>query len=263
MAALLSHVFSWQSVFFCRLWLTWIIALSKRNKIKKKCLHHVNTTLNVSGSWDRVIARWYRHRLQAGDAVPFESSNPKADYCASAAVSLFHRNPRIQKKKTTPSENIFLLLLSPVEEKHLAHSAKRLFFSERSRFLQTEGFAQNELLLIAIKLRQSTAEETEGCPLDPIQSKPVLTPAVPYLYCSVSLLCCTKSALNVIYLAVHQERGPAAKLAAEATNLSHIAMVANMRLDSYHKGRGLSKGRLRSRVFLSLIFWNSVSIIHS
>lgn len=35
MAALLSHVFSWQSVFFCCLWLTWIIALSKRNKIKK------------------------------------------------------------------------------------------------------------------------------------------------------------------------------------------------------------------------------------
>lgn len=137
-----------------------------------------------------------------------------------------------RKKKTTPSENIFLLLLSPVEEKHLAHSAKRLFFPERSRFLQTEGFAQNELLLIAIKLRQSTAEETEGCPLDPIQSKPVLTPAVPYLYCSVSLLCCTKSALNVIYLALHQERGPAAKLAAEATNLSHIAMVANLRLDS-------------------------------
>lgn len=143
------------------------------------------TPLNVSGSWDRVIARWYRHRLQAGDAVPFENSNPKADYCAPAAVSLFHRNPCIQKKKPTPSENIFLLLLSPVEEKHLAPSAKRLF---SERFLQTEGFAQNELLLIAIKLRQSTAEETKGCPLDPIQSKPVLTPAVPYLYCTVAFL---------------------------------------------------------------------------
>lgn len=82
-----------------------------------------------------------------------------------------------EKKKKT-SENIFLLLLSPVEEKHLVLSAERLF-SERSRFLQREGFTQNELLLIAIKLRQSTAEETKSCPLDPIQSKPVLTPAAP------------------------------------------------------------------------------------
>lgn len=91
----------------------------------------------------------------------------------SIAIHVFRK-----KKKTTTSENIFLLLLSPVEEKHLALSAERLF-SERSRFLQTEGFTQNELLLIAIKLRQSTAEETKSCPLDPIQSKPVLTPAAP------------------------------------------------------------------------------------
>lgn len=111
---------------------------------------------------------------------------PKPTIASLLLCLFFSSQSMYSEKKTTPSENIFLLLLSPVEEKHLALSAKRLF-SERSRFLRTEGFAQNELLLIAIKLRQSTAEETKGCPLDPIQSKPVLTPAVPYLYCTVSL----------------------------------------------------------------------------
>lgn len=97
---------------------------------------------------------------------------------ASLLLCLFSIAIHVFRKKQKTSENIFLLLFSPVEEKHLALSAERLF-SERSRFLQTEGFTQNELLLIAIKLRQSTAEETKSCPLDPIQSKPVLTPAAP------------------------------------------------------------------------------------
>lgn len=126
---------------------------------------------------------------------------------ASLLLCLFSIAIHVFRKKKQHQVKIFSCCYSLRWRRSTWRSEQKGFFSERSRFLQTEGFAQNELLLVAIKLRQSTAEETKGCPLDPIQSKPVLTPAVPYLYCTVKPFCCAKSALNVIYLALHQERG--------------------------------------------------------
>lgn len=157
---------------------------------------------------DLGIAQWYRHHLQAGDMVPLENINPKADYYVSAAVSLFHRDPCIQKKQQQKEKKNSVLLFSPLEEKHLAHSAERLFLNAQGSCRRKDLLRMN-LLLIAIKLWQSTAEETKSCPLNPIHNKPVLTPAVPHPYCTVLAFYLTMLALNATYLVLRQERGSA------------------------------------------------------
>lgn len=104
-------------------------------------------------------------------------------------MSLFHHDPCIQKKTTTTKRKKKYFRAAILSGGGEAPGAQcRKVFSERSRFLQTEGFAQKELLLLTIKIGQSTAKETKSCPLDPIHSKPVLTPAVPLLHGFVFLL---------------------------------------------------------------------------
>lgn len=92
-SSLLSHVFSLQSVFFL------LLMTDLNNHFIKKKKRNVNTMLNVSGSWDRVVACWYRHHLLTGDTFSFESISPKADYWVSAAASLSHHNPCMKINK--------------------------------------------------------------------------------------------------------------------------------------------------------------------
>lgn len=250
-------------------------------KNRNKCLHHVNTMLNVSGSWDGVFARWYCHHLLTGNVVPFKSINPKADYCASAAASILHHNPcikKIYKIKPQQQENMFPCcyclwlrrsiwcsaqegfffffwwLKVPAEEKIHSdwtaayHHQAQPKHGRRDKKLSIRFNSERTLYWVLLYRTHYSTVIAQSWRINVNPDR-------------------FKSKRNFIqlssaYLALHQQRAAPAKLTAGTTNLANIVMIANKGLDSHWNKRHLLKGWFCSGYFLSIIFSNSVLIKH-